>query len=271
MEFADNYEHLHNNIMYITENIPTSETEENLNQQILQGCTCENVCTKENDCSCLRNSGSYYQTSKISEEKAVSILNSYKIVLGESNKPSYECNDSCKCYKTVCGNRLVQYGPRKGLQLIECGQKGLGLVTNTQIKSGSFICEYAGEIISESEAFNRYKCLMKVNSMNYIFCINEHFGEATVKTYIDPTNFGNIGRYINHSCDPNCKLTPIRVNSPIPRLCIFAAKDIDKNCELTFDYGDGSLGFDVSRTSVQKICLCGSEVCRKYLPFNIHV
>lgn len=268
MEVTDNYEHLHN-IIYITENIPTSETEEDLNQQILKGCTCDNVCTKENGCTCLQNNGSYYQMSNISGHEAVSILNSYTIVLDEPSKPSYECNRYCKCYKMVCGNRLVQYGPQKGLQIIECGQKGLGLMTNTEIKTGNFICEYSGEIISESEAFNRYKYLMKVDSMNYIFCINEHFGERTIKTYIDPTNFGNIGRYINHSCNPNCKLIPIRVNSPVPRLCIFAAKDIDRNCELTFDYGDGSLGFDVSTTSAQKICLCGSQLCRKYLPFNI--
>jgi histone-lysine N-methyltransferase SETD2/UMP-CMP kinase len=52
---------------------------------------------------------------------------------------------------------------------------------------------------------------------------------------IDPTYSGNIARFINHSCDPNCQTRKWTV---LNEVCvgIFTLKDIQENEELTFDY-----------------------------------
>ena len=46
----------------------------------------------------------------------------------------------------------------------------------------------------------------------------------------------NTERFINHSCNPNCILDVTRKISGKSHACIFAAKNIKKGAELTFDY-----------------------------------
>ncbi|KAI5715781.1 hypothetical protein M8J77_022366 [Diaphorina citri] len=61
-------------------------------------------------------------------------------------------------------------------------------------------------------------------------------GSNAFEMFIDATTFGNIGRYINHSCEPNCLVVPIRVNCVYPSLAIFAKTDIGVDEEITYDY-----------------------------------
>ncbi len=52
---------------------------------------------------------------------------------------------------------------------------------------------------------------------------------------IDPTYKGNLARFINHSCDPNCITVKWNV---LGEVCIgiFANRDIMEDEEFTFDY-----------------------------------
>lgn len=259
MELEDDYEHISDNIFYITENIATEGLNQECDEQIQRGCACEEQCSSESNCACLAMSGAVY----IHNKDLQGLHDSYLIEEVDTEKPIFECNASCKCLGSICGNRLVQFGPAKNLQIADMGEKGFGLIATADIKKGSFICEYAGEIISESEAKSRYACNKTLGKMNYIFCVNEYFGDKNYKTYVDPSIFGNIGRYINHSCEPNCALYPIRVNNITPKLCIFAITDIAKFTEITFDYG-----FDESDSVADRVaCLCNSPCCKKYLPY----
>ena len=72
---------------------------------------------------------------------------------------------------------------------------------------------------------------------------------------IDPTYKGNLARFMNHSCDPNCQTQKWHV---LGETCIglFALRDININSELTFDYG-----FDAYKTPLTK-CLCGASCCK---------
>ncbi|KAL1449495.1 hypothetical protein WDU94_001997 [Cyamophila willieti] len=118
----------------------------------------------------------------------------------------------------------------------------------------------------------------------------------TFEMFIDATQFGNIARYINHSCQPNCSVLPIRVNSVFPSLAIFAHRDILEGEEITYDYeglNDEDEEFDVDSNRTKegittsnktdennrgkyseellkenrKICFCGQKKCRKFLPY----
>lgn len=259
MELEDDYEHISKELFYITENIRTEGLNEEYEEQIQRGCACEEQCTFASNCTCLAMSGAVYIRNKDSRD----VHDSYFIEEIDTQKPIFECNTNCKCVGSVCGNRLVQFGPAKNLQITDLGEKGFGLITTAHIKKGSFICEYAGEIISESEAKTRYARNKTLGTANYIFCVNEYFGDKNHKTYIDPSVFGNIGRYINHSCQPNCALHPIRVDNIIPKLCVFAKSDIAEFAEITFDYGT-----DASDNVADRVaCFCNSPCCRKYLPY----
>lgn len=263
MNFSDEYfHHQSSEALYFPQSFPTEEVSE-LYEYNLEGCCCTSGCHLDTHCKCNQRSGTFYEFTD------VKILDTYRIQEKGYEIPTYECNDNCICSKDLCGNRLVQFGPRKQLIVKKCENEliGLGLFTLSEIKKGSFICEYAGEIITEEEAKQRYNYCHKKTVANYIFCINEKFGEKVVKTFIDPTKYGNIGRYINHSCEPNSKLVVIRINDTIPILGIFANIDIQKNSEITYNYGHEFKNSE-NETSRKK-CLCMSKICRKYLPYDM--
>ena len=53
--------------------------------------------------------------------------------------------------------------------------------------------------------------------------------------FIDATKKGDIGRFANHSCNPNCYVSKWFVGKRI-RMGIFAKRKIFKDEELTFNY-----------------------------------
>lgn len=266
----DDYSHS-NNVIYITESIPgpnenTRDYEklmDNYNSQF-DGCICKQDCNVS-ECDCLRQSRGINYERFINTDGEVNFRISWK----PSAYPIYECTSKCPCNPS-CGNRVVQTGPNKDLTVKPCKNihKGLGLFTLRLILKGSFICEYAGEILTKSQALARTEENETKKLDNYIFCLNEHSSTETTQTFIDPSQLGNIGRYINHSCDPNCCVVPVRCDTLIPKLAIFACKDIQPNEEITFLYGaDLSKHSVQTRISVIKCC-CNAAKCQGYLPFN---
>lgn len=252
----DDYEHLSDDIEYILENIlqddDGSEQFQALrlefNSSIVNTCECENCgenCTH----------GSNYDDKD------------GDLVL-KRDRPCkdliYECQASCRCAK--CSNKLVQYGPRGELKIQHFAGKGLGLVSTKFIPSGSFICEYAGEVLTKSEAMRRDQQNQLAGDMNYIFCLNEirSTDGAQTQTFIDPSRKGNIGRYINHSCDANCDIVSVRVDSIIPKIAIFANREIPPLTEITFSYG--SDGPEEASNEDKKKCFCNADKCKLFLP-----
>lgn len=54
-------------------------------------------------------------------------------------------------------------------------------------------------------------------------------------TVIDATK-GSIARFVNHSCEPNCRVEKWKVNN-LPRMALFAGdRGIMTGEELTYDY-----------------------------------
>lgn len=60
---------------------------------------------------------------------------------------------------------------------------------------------------------------------------------------------GALGRFINHSCEPNCETQKWLVHGELA-IGLFAIKDVDANQELTFDYNFERYGDKV------KLILC---------------
>lgn len=233
IELSDDYEHIDDNIDYVMENVlQTTNTQSpsyqtlynNFNAFVAQKCICQNdtaanVCSQAN---CLHG-GNYviYENEQFNQREL--ILNEHR----RSPDVIYECSEFCDCHR-FCLNRLVQFGPRKHLKIADYSHIGkqFGLMTLASIPKGSFICEYAGEILTHEEAFERYRINDANHRMNYIICLNERpighemqTTDATIQTFVDPSRIGNIGRYLNHSCDPNCEIISVRIDGIIPKLC----------------------------------------------------
>merc|ERR1712156_557828 len=180
----------------------------------------------------------------------------------EKESPIFECRAFCQCKN--CDNRVVQNGPISDLVVHDFGSKGLGLICQKAITKGTFVCEYAGELISVQRAKKR----SKTDKMNYILYVVENFHKEKRIFAIDPTSIGNIGRYINHSCDPNLSKNLVRVDTVDPRVALMAKKDIDPGEELTFNYGcyDDDI-MSSEKTHLRTKCLCKSINCQGWLPF----
>lgn len=128
---------------------------------------------------------------------------------------------------------------------------GLGVFTLSTIEENSLVMEYLGEIIRPEITYRRVEMYSELRvSRSYMF----DFGADAV---LDATKYGNLARYINHSCDPNCYTATI-VTEDSKKIVIITKRRININEELTFDYH-----FDISNDFNDKIvCLCGASQCK---------
>lgn len=271
VELCDEYEHIDHSIEYVIENIlQTTSTRsisfESLREQFNE--VIENVCHCSTTSKCVESEcihGANYVLCQ-SDDNIELVLNSNR----RSKDVLFECTEHCSCSEN-CDNRLVQFGPRNHLQVEEIGVKKLGLVTTEVIPAGGFICEYAGEVLTKSEAIRRSELNDIQNNMNYIICMNENSITSTtdrLQTYIDPSKRGNIGRYLNHSCDPNCEILSVRVDSSIPKLGkLFACTKADKVTVIymifLITFQRFSLNAKSTRTRNSALTMVKAEKCQK--------
>lgn len=203
--------------LYVTENCFTSNINVDRTITSLQSCRCEDNCSSE---KCLCGNISlrcwYNEEGKLIPE------------FNYADPPMlFECNPACDCNRITCNNRVIQHGLTQRFQLFRTKGKGWGLRTLRHIPKGTYVCEYVGEIISDSEADHR-------EDDSYLFDLDNRDGE----TYcIDARRYGNIARFINHSCAPN--LLPVRVfvehqDLHFPRIAFFANRDIEADEELGY-------------------------------------
>lgn len=176
----------------------------------------------------------------------------------------YECNYSCRCSRS-CQNRVLQNGVQVKLEVFKTEKKvlfffslffslflviissrsilshvcsqGWAVRAREAIPSGTFVCEYVGEVIDEKEADkrrNRFDIMSEgcfhllvivqspyifytlvnnqpfvyfrygVEGWGYLYNIDTDKGDMSrliggqVPYLIDAMNYGNVSRYINH-------------------------------------------------------------------------
>lgn len=178
----------------------------------------------------------------------------------------YECNQWCSCSKS-CQNRVLQSGVRVKLEIYKTETKGWAVRAREAILRGTFVCEYVGEVLDEQEA-NKRRNRYGTEGCGYFLEIDAHINdmsrlmEGQSPYVIDATNYGNVSRYINHSCSPNLVNYQVLVESMDHQLAhvgFYASRDILAGEELTYNYrykllpGEGSP------------CLCGSSNCSERL------
>lgn len=152
-----------------------------------------------------------------------------------------------------CSNQRIQrhlWSP--GLQRFMTKHRGWGIRTTEKIKKGEFILEYIGEIVSERLFFKRMK--ERYNNDKHHYCLSIETGMV-----IDGYRVGNEGRFVNHSCEPNCQMQKWAVNGYY-RIAMFSLRDIEPMEELFYDYN-----FDNFNHDSQQVCHCGSSKCRGFI------
>ncbi|KAH7414796.1 hypothetical protein KP509_14G011700 [Ceratopteris richardii] len=231
-----------------------------------KGCDCVNGCIDVSKCLCAAKNGGEFPYNEVGQ-----IVRGKKLV--------FECGETCSCPPS-CYNRVNQQGLKHQLEVFKTKDKGWGVRSLEPIRPGDIICEYVGELLSDSDAEQRVDCdsylfdighrsdsyvdvadLMNISSGNSIGPVIEDTCFA-----IDARLCGNVARFINHSCAPN--LFPQNVvygtdDLRFPHVVLFAMENIPPMRELSYDYNYTIDHVrDVNGNIKCKQCFCGAQNCR---------
>ncbi|KAJ1378954.1 SET domain [Sesbania bispinosa] len=239
------------------------------------GCKCQGTCRNTRNCSCAKHNGSEFPYVRGGDR------------LKEARDVLFECGPKCGCGPD-CGNRISQKGLKYRLEVYRTANKGWAVRTWDFIPSGAPVLEYTGVLrrideldkLTENEYIFEIDCLQTMNEvegrerrLRSVSLPTKTSADEPMKNSpefgIDAESFGNVSRFINHSCEPNlfvqCVLSSHHDIS-LARVVLFAADDIPPYQELTYDYGyilDSVVGPD---GKIKKLpCHCGTDDCRKRL------
>ncbi|GAB4834639.1 hypothetical protein Ancab_032902 [Ancistrocladus abbreviatus] len=231
-----------------------------------KGCDCMDGCSDSEKCACaVRNGGE--------------IPYNYNGAIVEAKPLVYECGPCCKCPPS-CHNRVSQHGIKFQLEIFKTESRGWGVRSLSSIPSGSFICEYIGELLEDKEAEQR------TGNDEYLFDIGQNYSDNALWDglstlipdlplmssevveegfTIDAATYGNVGRFINHSCSPNLYAQNVLYDNDdrrIPHIMLFAAENIPPLQELTYHYNYTiDQVHDSDGNIKKKSCYCGSSEC----------
>ena len=150
-----------------------------------------------------------------------------------------------------CGNKYfgIKRVEKSKFKVSGAGGKGMGLKASSQIRSGEYLIEYIGEVMTVDDWSER----QKGDAQKHFYTMGlgpDHLVDASRK--------GNESRLINHSCDPNLETQKWTVNGEF-RIGLFAIRDIEQGEELTFNYK-----FETFASKPFK-CLCGTAKCTGWI------
>ncbi|MCJ1383268.1 hypothetical protein MMC17_006381 [Xylographa soralifera] len=174
----------------------------------------------------------------------------------------YECDDTnCIIGTDYCTNRSFEDLRKRckaggkyniGVEVIKTTDRGHGVRSNRTFNPNQIIVEYTGEIITQDECDSRMRKMYKDNECFYLMVFDQNM-------IIDATR-GSIARFVNHSCEPNCKMIKWTVAGK-PRMALFAGeRGVMTGEELTYDYN-----FDPFSSKNIQECRCGAPTCRGVL------
>jgi len=115
---------------------------------------------------------------------------------------------------------------------------GWGVFATRPIPKNTRVIHYAGEMITNRESARREERYLKRGRI-WCFKVNDRYVR-------DAAVGGNLARYINHACRPNCYTEVVG-----DTIWIRAARNIRKGEELTYDY------FTDGEASIQCRCRPG--------------
>ncbi|MED6112928.1 Histone-lysine N-methyltransferase member suvh2 [Stylosanthes scabra] len=204
------------------------------------GCGCVSGCKDECFCS-MKNGGEFpYNLQGI-------------LVRG---KPLiFECGPFCSCPPN-CRNRVSQNGMKNRLEVFRSRQTGWGVRSLDLIQAGSFICEYAGVVLTREQA---QLLTMNGDVLIYPNRFSERWAEwgdlspvnpeyqrpsypsiPPLDFSLDVSTVRNVACYMSHSSSPNVMVQFVLFdhnNLMFPHIMLFAMENIPPMRELSLDYG----------------------------------
>ncbi|PLW20506.1 hypothetical protein PCASD_15566 [Puccinia coronata f. sp. avenae] len=159
-----------------------------------------------------------------------------------------EClQDQCRC-REKCQNQRFQKRQFAPIDIVMTPKKGFGMRLLSDLPKDTFVYEYLGEVIGEKALHKRLKDYAMEGIKHF------YFMQLQKDEYIDATKKGGFGRFLNHSCSPNCYIGKWVVGRHL-RMGIFTKREVRAGEELTFDYNVDRYGHEAQE------CFCGEANC----------
>ncbi|KAJ7730702.1 histone methyltransferase [Mycena maculata] len=195
-----------------------------LSREAMEGMTCECTYKRDNPNACGHGSNCINRLTQI------------------------ECMpDDCRA-RSHCQNQRFQRKQYADIQIVLTEKKGFGLRAEDDISKDTFIYEYLGDVVNPVSFKKRMRDYADEGIRHFYFMMLQK------DEFIDATKSGGIGRFANHSCNPNCYVAKWTVGAHV-RMGIFAKRNIDKYEELTFNYNVDRYGHQAQK------CYCGEPQC----------
>ncbi|KAL8615961.1 hypothetical protein ACOMHN_034637 [Nucella lapillus] len=162
-----------------------------------------------------------------------------------------ECTpETCPCGEQCSNQRIQRQEWANNMEKFLTPDRGYGVRTiGTTVPVDQIILEYLGEVVSEQEFRRRMTEEYAQDSHHY--CLN-----MDGRTVIDGYRMGNLTRFVNHSCEPNCEMQKWNVNG-LYHMVLRTLREIKSHEEITYDYNFHSFNMEA-----QQECRCGSKKCR---------
>ncbi|KFG60942.1 histone lysine methyltransferase SET1, partial [Toxoplasma gondii RUB] len=130
---------------------------------------------------------------------------------------------------------------------------GQGLFANVPLAEGEPVIEYVGDMVRNCVSDLREALYEKQGGGGdgacYMFRLDDNF-------VVDATRAGNVSRFINHSCEPNCTCRILVCEAGQKHIVIIAKTAIRAGEEITYDYQ-----FGIGNETDKLACLCGARSC----------
>jgi histone-lysine N-methyltransferase SETD2 len=162
-----------------------------------------------------------------------------------------ECVGDCGCGPD-CRNQRFQKKQYSQVSVIKTEKKGFGLRAESNLEPHQLIFEYVGEVVGEAQ-FRRRMRQYDEEGIKHFYFMSLNKGE-----FVDATKRGNLGRFCNHSCNPNCYVDKWVVGEKL-RMGIFAERAVEAGEELVFNYNVDRYGAD------PQPCYCAEPNCTGFI------
>ena len=143
------------------------------------------------------------------------------------------------------------------MEVFYTGNRGWGIRSLVHAPARTFVCNYHGTSFSLSFSLRiRVTYVVNMCFMSFegeyvrtssVSQRGDHYSAGTTYVFdlpcgihsIDATECGNVGRFANHSCDPNMRPVPVHFGYHVkcfPVLAFYTTRAIRPGEEMTFDY-----------------------------------
>ncbi|XP_046387049.1 histone-lysine N-methyltransferase SETD1B-A [Ischnura elegans] len=179
-----------------------------------------------------------------------------KVISGKMQALSREARSNQRRLLTAFGqvtdSDLLKFNQlkfrKKQLKFAKSSIHDWGLFAMEPIAADEMVIEYVGQVVRPVVADLRERHYEATGiGSSYLFRID-------TDTIIDATKCGNLARFINHSCNPNCYAKIITIESQ-KKIVIYSKQQINVNEEITYDYK-----FPLEDEKIP--CLCKAPQCR---------